>query len=44
MARTARRRWNLARSIGTAEAFDAALRRDHARWADVVKAVGVKGE
>ena len=29
---------------GTAEAFDAALRRDHARWADVVKAVGVKGE
>ena len=29
---------------GTAEAFDAALRRDYARWADVVKAVGVKGE
>lgn len=29
---------------GTAEAFEAALRRDHARWADVVKAVGVKGE
>ena len=29
---------------GTAEAFDAALRRDHARWGDVVKAVGVKGE
>jgi tripartite-type tricarboxylate transporter receptor subunit TctC len=29
---------------GTAEMFEAALRRDHARWADVVKAVGVKGE
>jgi tripartite-type tricarboxylate transporter receptor subunit TctC len=29
---------------GTAEAFEAALRRDYARWADVVKAVGVKGE
>ena len=29
---------------GTAEAFEAALRRDHARWADVVKAVGVKAE
>ena len=29
---------------GTAEAFDAALKRDYARWADVVKAVGVKGE
>jgi tripartite-type tricarboxylate transporter receptor subunit TctC len=29
---------------GTAEAFEAALRRDSARWADVVKAVGVKGE
>ncbi len=29
---------------GTAEAFDAALRRDYARWTDVVKAVGVKGE
>ena len=29
---------------GTAEAFDAALRRDYARWADVVKAVGVKGD
>jgi len=29
---------------GTADAFEAALRRDHARWADVVKAVGVKGE
>jgi tripartite-type tricarboxylate transporter receptor subunit TctC len=29
---------------GTAEAFETALRRDYARWADVVKAVGVKGE
>jgi len=29
---------------GTAETFEAVLRRDHARWADVVKAVGVKGE
>jgi tripartite-type tricarboxylate transporter receptor subunit TctC len=29
---------------GTAETFEATLRRDHARWADVVKAVGVKGE
>lgn len=29
---------------GTAEAFEATLRRDHARWADVVKAVGIKGE
>jgi tripartite-type tricarboxylate transporter receptor subunit TctC len=29
---------------GTAEAFEAALRRDYARWADVVKAVDVKGE
>lgn len=29
---------------GTAEAFDAALRRDLTRWADVVKATGVKGE
>ena len=29
---------------GTAEAFEATLRRDYARWADVVKAVGVKGE
>jgi len=29
---------------GSAEAFEAALRRDYARWADVVKATGVKGE
>jgi tripartite-type tricarboxylate transporter receptor subunit TctC len=29
---------------GTAEAFDAALRRDLVRWDDVVKATGVKGE
>jgi len=29
---------------GSAETFEAVLRRDHARWADVVKAVGVKGE
>ncbi len=29
---------------GTAEAFDAALRRDLARWDNVVKATGVKGE
>ena len=29
---------------GTAEAFEAALRRDYARWADVVKATGVKAE
>jgi tripartite-type tricarboxylate transporter receptor subunit TctC len=29
---------------GSAEMFEAALRRDHARWADVVKAVGVRGE
>ena len=29
---------------GTAEAFEAALRRDHERWAGVVKATGVKGE
>ena len=29
---------------GTAETFETVLRRDHARWADVVKAVGVKGE
>ena len=29
---------------GTAEAFDAALRRDLTRWADVVTATGVKGE
>jgi tripartite-type tricarboxylate transporter receptor subunit TctC len=29
---------------GTAEAFDKALRRDLARWADVVKATGVKGD
>lgn len=29
---------------GTAETFESVLRRDHARWADVVKAVGVKGE
>lgn len=29
---------------GSAEAFGAALRRDHARWADVVKATGIKGE
>jgi tripartite-type tricarboxylate transporter receptor subunit TctC len=35
---------NLVPVGGSAEAFDAALRRDHARWADVVKAVGVKGE
>jgi tripartite-type tricarboxylate transporter receptor subunit TctC len=29
---------------GTAEAFEAALRRDHERWAGVVKATGVKGD
>ena len=29
---------------GSAEAFDKALRRDLARWADVVKATGVKGD
>jgi tripartite-type tricarboxylate transporter receptor subunit TctC len=29
---------------GTAEAFDTALRRDLVRWANVVKATGVKGE
>jgi tripartite-type tricarboxylate transporter receptor subunit TctC len=29
---------------GTAETFDSVLRRDYERWADVVKAVGVKGE
>ena len=29
---------------GSAEAFEKALRRDHAKWADVVKATGVKGE
>ena len=29
---------------GTAETFAATLRRDSARWADVVKATGVKGE
>lgn len=29
---------------GSAEAFEAALRRDYDRWAEVVKAVGVKGE
>ena len=29
---------------GSAETFEAVLRRDHARWADVVKAVGVKAE
>jgi len=29
---------------GTADAFDKALRRDLARWADVVKATGVKGD
>jgi tripartite-type tricarboxylate transporter receptor subunit TctC len=29
---------------GSAEAFETALRRDYARWADVVKATGVKGE
>ena len=29
---------------GSAEAFDKALRRDLARWDDVVKATGVKGD
>lgn len=29
---------------GTAEAFEATLRRDHDRWANVVKAAGVKSE
>ena len=29
---------------GTAEAFEATLRRDYKRWADVVKATGVTGE
>lgn len=29
---------------GTAETFEATLRRDHARWADIAKATGVKGE
>jgi tripartite-type tricarboxylate transporter receptor subunit TctC len=29
---------------GSAQAFETALRRDYARWADVVKATGVKGE
>jgi tripartite-type tricarboxylate transporter receptor subunit TctC len=29
---------------GTAEAFEATLRRDHARWAMVAKTAGVKGE
>jgi tripartite-type tricarboxylate transporter receptor subunit TctC len=29
---------------GSAEAFEAALRRDHERWANVVKAAGVKSE
>jgi tripartite-type tricarboxylate transporter receptor subunit TctC len=29
---------------GSAETFEATLRRDHARWADIVKATGVKGE
>jgi tripartite-type tricarboxylate transporter receptor subunit TctC len=29
---------------GTAEAFEAALRRDHERWSDVVKSAGVKSE
>src|SRR4051794_581820 len=29
---------------GTAEAFEAALRRDYARWGDIVKATGVKSE
>ena len=29
---------------GSAEAFEAVLRRDHARWADVAKAAGVRGE
>ena len=29
---------------GTAEAFEAVLRRDYERWAGVVKATGVKGE
>jgi len=29
---------------GTAEAFDATLRRDHARWATVAKTAGVKGD
>ena len=29
---------------GSADAFEKALRRDYAKWADVVKATGVKGE
>jgi tripartite-type tricarboxylate transporter receptor subunit TctC len=29
---------------GSAEAFDQALRRDSQKWADVVRATGVKGE
>lgn len=29
---------------GTAEAFETALRRDYERWAEIVKATGVKGE
>ena len=29
---------------GSAEAFEKVLRRDYAKWADVVKATGVKGE
>jgi tripartite-type tricarboxylate transporter receptor subunit TctC len=29
---------------GSSEAFEKALRRDHQKWADVVKATGVKGD
>ena len=29
---------------GSAEAFEKVLRRDYEKWADVVKATGVKGE
>jgi tripartite-type tricarboxylate transporter receptor subunit TctC len=35
---------NLVPVGGTAETFEKVLRRDHARWGEVVKAVGVKGE
>jgi tripartite-type tricarboxylate transporter receptor subunit TctC len=35
---------NLVPVGGTAETFEATLRRDHARWATVAKTVGVRGE
>ena len=35
---------NLVPVGGTAEVFEATLRRDYARWATVAKTAGVKGE